>query len=158
MSSVFTEQSQTCVKNMKPFIIQRGNPLWEGNRVSHSYQAWSRQTCLSILMTVFTNIFYWSNTENELKSYHNKTNWVEFVGIQDSECSCRWTEFHDEGYFTILTNPCSGLSWVHFAKRWRNIWTKKLDQRKQQNFAPIGSYNMMLVTKYGVEIGSICLW
>ena len=36
ISSVFTEQSQKCVKSTKPFTIERGNPLWEGNQVPHS--------------------------------------------------------------------------------------------------------------------------
>ena len=36
ISSVFTEQSQKCVKSTKPFKIDRGNPLWEGNQVPHS--------------------------------------------------------------------------------------------------------------------------
>ena len=27
------------VKNMKLFMIERGNPLWEGSRVAHSCQA-----------------------------------------------------------------------------------------------------------------------
>ena len=35
-SSVFTEQSQKCVKSTKHFTIDRGNPLWEGNQVPHS--------------------------------------------------------------------------------------------------------------------------
>ena len=74
ISSVYTEQSQKCVKNMKPFKIERGNPLWEGSRVPHSCQARLRQTCLWKVMTVLTKIFYCRNTENELKNYHNKTN------------------------------------------------------------------------------------
>ena len=39
ISTVFTEQSQKCVKNMNPFIKEWGNPLWEGSRVPHSCQA-----------------------------------------------------------------------------------------------------------------------
>ena len=39
ISSVFTEQSQKCVKNMNP--ITRGNPLWEDSRVLRSCQMWS---------------------------------------------------------------------------------------------------------------------
>ena len=34
--------------------------------------------------TVLTKTFYCRNTENELKSYHNKTNWAHFVWMQDS--------------------------------------------------------------------------
>ena len=41
-SSVFTVQSQKCVKNMNPFMIERGNPLSEGNQVPHSCPVWSR--------------------------------------------------------------------------------------------------------------------
>ena len=37
--SLCTRQSQKCVKNMKPFMVERGNPLWEGGRVPHSCQA-----------------------------------------------------------------------------------------------------------------------
>ena len=38
-SSVFTEQSQICAKNVNPFMIERGDPLWEDSRVPHSCQA-----------------------------------------------------------------------------------------------------------------------
>ena len=31
-------QLQNCVKNMKPFMIERGSPLWEGSRVPRSCQ------------------------------------------------------------------------------------------------------------------------
>ena len=39
LSSVFTEQSQKCVKSTGPFMIERGNPLSEGSRVAHAFQA-----------------------------------------------------------------------------------------------------------------------
>ena len=61
-----------------------GKPLWEGSRVPYSCQPWSRQTCLWIVMTVLTKIICCKNTGNELKSYHNKTNWANFVWMQDS--------------------------------------------------------------------------
>ena len=32
---VSANQSQKCVKSTKPFTIDRGNPLWEGNQVPH---------------------------------------------------------------------------------------------------------------------------
>ena len=50
------------------FMIERGNLLWEGSRVLHSCQAWSRQTCFWTVMTVVTKIFYCRNTVNELKN------------------------------------------------------------------------------------------
>ena len=73
-SSVFTEQSRRCVKSMNPFTRDRGNPLSEGNQVLHTWWAWSRQKRLWIVVIVLTKIFYCNNMENELKSYHNKTN------------------------------------------------------------------------------------
>ena len=66
------------------FHDRTGNPLWEGSRVPHSCWVWSRQKYLWKVMTVLTKIFYCRNTENELKSYHNKTNWANFVRMQDS--------------------------------------------------------------------------
>ena len=65
-------------------MTEQGHPLWEGSRVPHSCQAWPRQTSFWIVMTVLTKIFCCRNTENELKSYHNKTNWANFVWMQDS--------------------------------------------------------------------------
>ena len=59
------------------------HPLWEGSRVPYSCQAWSTQTCLWIVMIVLTKIFHCNNKENEYKSYHNKTDWVKFVWMQD---------------------------------------------------------------------------
>ena len=64
-------------------MIERWNPLWEDNRVPHLCQAWSRQTCLWVMMIMLTKI-YCKDTENELKSYHNKTDWANFVWMQDS--------------------------------------------------------------------------
>ena len=77
-SSDFAEQSQKCVKNMNVAPIERGNPLWEDSQVPHSWQAWSRPTCLWIVMIMFTNIFHYKKMENELKSYHNKKKLSKF--------------------------------------------------------------------------------
>ena len=65
-------------------MIERGNLLWEDSRVPHSCQAWSRQTWFWIIMIMFTKIFYGKETVNELKSCHNKTDWENFVWMQDS--------------------------------------------------------------------------
>ena len=85
---------------------------------------------------------YCKDIENELKSYHNKTDWVNFVLMQDS-----WpqlTVFHDERHWRILTSHrFSGLSWVHIAKKRRFIWTKRLDSWEHQNWTRIGSYNLL---------------
>ena len=38
----------------------------------------------------------------------------------------------------------SGLSWVHFAQRWKIIWPKRLDSREHQDWTRIGSHNQLL--------------
>ena len=73
--------------------------------------------------------FYCKDIEDELKVITTRQ-------IQKILCWCRipdysWirTVFHDEGYCRILTiHRFSGLLWVHFAKKWRFIWTFWLDQ------------------------------
>ena len=55
------------------------------------------------------------------------------------------TVFHDERHWRNLTiHRFSGLSWVHFAKRWKLFWTNSLDQREHQNWALVGSYKLLL--------------
>ena len=54
------------------------------------------------------------------------------------------TVFPDERHWRIFTiHRFSGLSWVHFAKRRKFIWTKRLDSREHQDWTRIGSYNLL---------------
>ena len=72
-----------------------------------------------------------AHLENELKSYHNKTDWENLYGCRIPDYCWNWTVFRDERHWRILTiHRFSGLSWVPFAKRWKLIWTKKLDSRE----------------------------
>ena len=58
--------------------------------------------------------------------------------------SWSWTVFRDERHWRILTiHRFSGLSWVHFAKRRRFIWTKRLDSREHQDWTGIGSHSLL---------------
>ena len=82
-SSVFTEQSRRCVKNTNLFT-REWDPLSENNPVPHSCQVWSRQKYFRIVMTLLAKIFCCNNVENELKSHHDKTDWVNFVRMEDS--------------------------------------------------------------------------
>ena len=51
---------------------------------------------------------------------------------------------HDKRHCRILTiYRVSGLLWVHFAKRRRFNWTKRLDSREHQNGTRIGSHNQL---------------
>ena len=50
------------------------------------------------------------------------------------------TVFPDERHWRIFTiHGFSGLSWVHFAKRRKFIWTKRLDSREHQDWTRVGS-------------------
>ena len=70
--SLYGAVAEMC-SEYESFMIERGDPVWEDSRVPRSCQVWSRQTRLWVLMSVLTKIFYCKDTENELKSYHNKT-------------------------------------------------------------------------------------
>ena len=111
ISSVFAEQSQKCLKNTKLFTIVRGNPLWEDNRVPHSCQDWSRQRCLWIVITVLTKIFCCNNIENELKSYHNETDWANFLWLENSFMLLRsdrisWRKTPQNSHNSQIQWPC----------------------------------------------------
>ena len=67
-------------------------------------------------------------------------------------------------YFTTkdtaesLTIPCSGLSWVHSAKRRRSITTKRMDPREHQNRARIGNCNLLLAQQIWSWDQRSCPW
>ena len=69
---------------MNPFTRERGDLLWWDNQVPHSCSVRSRQKFFWIVMTQRVKIFYYNKMENELKGCHNKTNWENFVWMQDS--------------------------------------------------------------------------
>ena len=138
-------------------MIERGNPLWCGNQVPHSCWVWWRQKYFWIVMTRPTKIFY-------CKQYGehdwNKTNWVNFVWMHRvPDCCWNRTVFHDERHCRIVTiHRCSGLSWVHFAKRWRNIRTIRLGSEATPKLGPY--WKLQLVAcKENMELRSeSCLW
>ena len=142
ISSVFTEQSQKCVKNVNPAMIEQEDLLWKDNPTHCSCQMWWRQTYLWLMILHMKKI-YCEEKENELKSYHNKTEWANFVLMQDSWPQLKSDSVHDERHWRILTiHSISGLSWVDFAKRRKFIWTKRLDSREHQDWTSVGSYNL----------------
>ena len=83
ISSVFTEQSQTCVKNVNPAMIEPGDLLWKDNPTHCSCQVWWRQT-YHWLMILHTKKIYCEDIESELESHHNKTERANSVLMQDS--------------------------------------------------------------------------
>ena len=60
-----------------------------------------------------------------------------------SECCWNRTILHDERHCGIVPISCSGMSWRYFSKRWRVITTKRMDPREHQNWARIGSCNLL---------------
>ena len=152
ISSVFTVQSQKCVKNKNSY--HAGRPV-VGEQSSSSF----------VPNVINTNVLLNNDdpTHKELllQRYGER---IEKLSQQDKlsknlygcripKCCWSRTVFHDERHWRIRTiRRCSGLSWGHFAKRRRYICTEGLDQRKHQNWARIGSYNLCLQGNYGVEI------
>ena len=61
---------------------------------------------------------------------------------------------HDKAHWWVLTiYRISGLSWVHFATRWKINWPDRLDSREHQNLDPVLEVTTSyLQGKYGVEI------
>ena len=71
ISSVFTEQSQTCVKNANPFTIDQGNLIWWWDNQLFSVK--SRQKFLWRMMTQRIKTFYCNDMKNESKVFHKLT-------------------------------------------------------------------------------------
>ena len=134
----FTEQSQKCAKSTKPFATDRDKPLVKGNHVPHSCWAWSRQKCFWIVMIWLTKIFYcniWERIEGLSQQFCTDAGFLNVVQIGQYFMTKDTADFH---------NLCSGMSWIHFAKRWKIIWPERLDPREHQNWTRIGSYTLLL--------------
>ena len=117
ISSVFTEQSQKCVKNVTPAIIEQGDLLWQDNLTHRSCQARWRHTYLWP-MILHKKKIYCKDTRNKLKSYRNKTEWFNFcIDAGFLTTVDVGTVLHDKRHWRILTiHRFSGLPWVHIAK------------------------------------------
>ena len=94
ISSVFTEQSQKCVKNVNLATIERGDLYWQDNLTHCLCQqvCWRKHLHLRP-MTLHQKI-YCKSTKNEWKGSHNKIVWLRFVLMQDS-----WQQFGVRQYF-----------------------------------------------------------
>ena len=150
ISSVFTEQSQICVKDVTLVMIEQDDLLWKDNLTHCSCD----DTYLCPMILDNKKKIQCKDIRNELKSYHNKKEWVHFV-LMHRIPGHSWsrTVFHDERHWRIYTiHRFSGLSWVHFAKRWKIIWPERLDQREHQNWTALEVTTSYLQGKYGVEI------
>ena len=112
-----------------------GRPVVGGS--PHSCSVWSRQKFLWTVMTRWIMIFHCSNMEKELKSCHNKTNWVNLYGCRISECCWNWTMLQNERHCRSLNNF---MQWpvvnTLFQEKKTSITTKWMDPREHQNWGP----------------------
>ena len=84
ISSVFTVQSQICAKNVTPSTLEQGDLLWQDNLTHCSCQVWWKHTYLWPMVMHNKKQIYCKDIKNELKNYHIKTQWENFVLMQDS--------------------------------------------------------------------------
>ena len=65
-------------------MIEEGDLLWRDNVTHCSCQVWWRHTYLWPMTLHNQKNIFGKDIRNELKSYHNKIEWVNFVWMQDS--------------------------------------------------------------------------
>ena len=138
--SLYGAVAEMCEK-MNPITIERGDKLWEDSRVPRVIKT---NVPLNNDDPLHIKNFYCKDAENELNSYHNKTEWANFVQMQDSWLLLKSDSTSGQRTLKsshILQNHCPVVR--HLAKRRRHIWTEGLDQREHQNWARIGSYNLL---------------
>ena len=75
-------------------------------------------------------IFYCNNMKNELRSFHNKTNWVNFVWVQDFWVLWRMDSISWRRTLEILHNLMQWLVVNTPFERRFNVTTERLDPRK----------------------------
>ena len=84
ISSVLTEQSQICVKNANPSMLEQGDLFWQDNLTQclcRQVRWWKH---LHLRPMILRKKIYCKSTKNEWKGYHNKIVWLSFVLMQDS--------------------------------------------------------------------------
>ena len=143
----------------KTFVVARsltadGNLLRPASVwTEHPYTSLFSQKFLCIVMTQWIKIFYCSNLENELRSYHNEIHWVNFsmdAGFLNVVENRQYFMTKDTAEFSQF--QYSGLSWIPASKRWRNITTKRMDQGRHWNWTRDGSYNQLVACTVDVEL------
>ena len=79
ISSVFSEQSQTCVKNVNPITVDQGDLIkWWDNQLS---LVKSRQKFLWRMTTQHIKTLYCSDMKRGFKVFHRLTEWTNFAWV-----------------------------------------------------------------------------
>ena len=150
ISSVFTEQSQTFVKNVNllhdrsgqfDMVMGQSIVLWNQDRSSFGE-----------FNDPVNQNFYWNNLKNDLKVFHRLTEWVNFAWMKD------WEVF------------CWDLTVFHYYRQWRTIFMQRLvvntffqegtdhhnlkdgSREKQKSESVLEVTTSCLYRKHGVEI------
>ena len=147
ISSVFKEQLQTCVRNLKLIKIDRENLMY-----------WWDKIVLSEIKAKVP----WQNEnpspESSLATLW-RTNQIAFTKKFREQilcgrriCKCCWsgTIFHDEKHWWFWTS-CSALSRIHSSTRWWIITTKRMDSGKHENWT-FNTFNMALKFESGLWV------
>ena len=127
ISSVFTEQSRKCVKNMDPFTIDQGNLLkwWTINCAQ-----WDQDRCsFGEWWTQHIRIFFCSNMKNELRGFDNKVFWVL---LKFGSISWRKTLENNFMQWRVVNTLFQEI---------RIITTRRVDPGKHQNWTRIGNHD-----------------
>ena len=134
--SIYGAVSDLC-DECKSYLLEQRDLFWCDN-LTHCLcpQVWWKH--LHLWPMILRKKICCESTKNEWTNYHCKIVWLYWCRIPDNGW-CR-TIIHDKRYWRILTiYRFNGLSWVHFAKRWKIVWPERLDLREHQNWARIGS-------------------
>ena len=141
ISLVSTEQSQLCVMNTGLVKQERGD-CWQDN-LTPLFEPASllmKTPSLSTEVLAQKNLLQKCQERVDRISQQNRLNFV--LRIPDNSWSRR--VLYDERHWRVFTiYRTSGMSWVHFAKRWKIIWPERLDTREYQNWARVRSHNQL---------------
>ena len=135
ISSVFTVQLQTCVNNLKPIKIDRGNLMyWWGNQL---FSVKSRQKFLWRMTSHHTRI--WQRYEERIKLFSQENKVSKFC--------------MDAGFIHVVEIGqyfmTKDIEEQFFARvcRWRIITTKWMDSGKHKNSTRVGNHDQLSVRK-----------
>ena len=134
-------------------MTERSDPSWEDNRAPHSCQAWSRQTCLWIMMIMFTKIFYCKDQRTNWKVTTTRQNEQILYGCKIPDYKWNRTILHDERHWRILSiHRFSGCR-EYTLPRDENLSEPKGWIRGNTKIGPVLDVaTCCLQNKYGVEI------
>ena len=102
ISSVFTEQFRTYVRNLKAITIDRVNLMyWWDNQL---FSVKLKQKFFCRMKTLHMRIFYCNSTKNESNHFQKKAKWVNSVWKQDLCMLLKWDSISWQKTLVFLDN------------------------------------------------------